>query len=341
MRVRLAIHSFLAIALLGGVPGQAREVWDDDWIEIRTEGFEFMSAIGERRTLELAERLENFRRLVVSQVSPQRFDARAPIKVYLFRRPVRDIGLTRDLGGYFLPMRRAGTIVLRKTWNMEQWIQHEYVHYLVRSRDTRDYPTWLDEGVAELLSTVEVEGVSFSLGKAPRYAISRLTNVRWVDYADILTIDDPRDLSGVQRTMFYNQSWLLLHYLIWGRPDRDYPRDANEYLRRVGLGIPLETAFEQSFDLEIQDLRPTLRRYWSGAFYTQGTFATPTGPPAAELRTIAPDEVAVAVGEIARGRGDLATAREYFESALRLNQANESARVALAGASGPTRSLAP
>lgn len=335
MRVRLAIFSLLAIAVLGAGSGQAREVWDDDWIEVRTESFEFVSAIGERRTLELAERLENFRQLVVSQVSPQRFDAGAPIRVYLFRRPLRDIGLTRDLGGYFLPMRRAGVIILRKSWNMEQWIQHEYVHYLVRSRDARDYPTWLDEGIAELLSTVEVQGVSFSLGKAPRYAISRLSNVRWIDYADILGLGDPRDLSGVHRTMFYNQSWLLLHYLIWGRSDRNYPRDANEYLRRVGLGIPSETAFEQSFDLEIEELRPTLRTYWSGAFYTQGTFATPTGPPPIKVRSLTPDEVALAVGEIARARGNLATAREYFESALRLNETNENARVALVDAFGP------
>jgi hypothetical protein len=103
----------------------------------------------------------------------------------------------------------------------------------------------------------------------------------------------------------------------------------------VGLGIPSETAFEQSFDLEIEELRPTLRTYWSGAFYTQGTFATPTGPPPIKVRSLTPDEVALAVGEIARARGNLATAREYFESALRLNETNENARVALVDAFGP------
>jgi hypothetical protein len=53
------------------------------------------------------------------------------------------------------------------------------------------------------------------------------------------------------------------------------------------------------------------------------------------VRSLTPDEVALAVGEIARARGNLATAREYFESALRLNETNENARVALVDAFGP------
>lgn len=335
MRVSCSAIVLGAAALLvGSGSAPAREVWERDWIEARTESFVFVSAIGEKRTRELAERLENFRRLVMSQVSPQRTRTRGPITVYLFRRPRPEIGLPRDLGGYFLSARRENMIVLRQSWMMAEWIQHEYVHYLVRSRDTRDYPSWLDEGIAEVLATVEVEGLSFSLGKAPRYALSRLSNVRWIDYSDVLSLNDPRDLGGVQRAMFYNQSWLLLHYLIWGRPGREYSRDANAYLSRVEAGADSELAFAESFGLEIDNLRRTLRNYWSGAYYTKGTFASPTKPLDIAVRQMQADEVAAAVGEIALGRGDLATARRYFESALKLNSSNEHARVALADAGG-------
>ncbi len=315
--------------LMGSVSVGAREIWDRNWIEVRTENFIVVSAIGQRSTVALAQRLESFRTLVMLLSSPERVD-RMPIEVYLFHRPVPEIALTRDLGGYYLPAAPSDIIVLRRGGNIAEWIRHEYVHSLIRDRDTRAYPSWFDEGIAGMLSTMELEESSFSVGKPPRYALRRLSDLPWLDFSKILALRDPRELNGAQRSMFYYQSWLLLHYLNWGRTDRDFGRDANEYLRRLGAGEAFDVAFTDSFALDIASVKPTLLEYRRKVPYLHGELENRYQAPEFTLRQMRPDEVATGIGEIFLGRGELANARQYFEGALTLSRSNTSAKIGIA-----------
>jgi hypothetical protein len=316
MAIRLVVTLTAAALLICSACVHAREVWERDWIEVRTPNFVFVSTLSEKRTIGLARRLENFRSLIVSLTSPQRANTRVPFEIYLFQDALPEIGLTPDLGGYFLSTRAANMIVLRRNWNLNENIQHEYVHFLLRNRGGRGYPSWLDEGTAELLSTLELDGAVFNLGKPPRLAIRRLGSSRWLDYSTILALRDPRELEGVQRVMFYNQSWLLLHYLKWGMPDRSYPRDTGEYLRRVATGTASDVAFAESFGVEIDGLARELRAHAARLGYTQGALAAPPAETEISLRELQPDEVVAAIGKIALGRGDLAGATA-LQSALR------------------------
>lgn len=333
--VRSRCHSctivIAAIVCLATSAAHGRELWERDWIEVRSQNFTFISAISEKRTLELAERLERFRGLIAVLTSPERVDPPAPFEVYLFRRPLAEVGLTQGLGGYYLPTRAANIIVLQQHWNMAEWIQHEYVHFLLRNQGTRGgYPSWLDEGSAELLATVELDGEFFNVGKPPRLAVERLSTSRWIDYAKIFTVRDPRELDGWQRALFYNQSWLLLHYLNWGRPNGTYHEDINEYLRRMREGVASDVAFAESFDLEVASLVATLRFYGRRIPYSRGRLPASLPESTIELRQMRPDEIAAAIGEITFERGELENARRYFESALSLNGNNPDARAGIA-----------
>lgn len=318
-----------ATLLIGGTAADSREIWERDWIEVRTENFIVASTIGRKQTAEIARRLENFRALMTLLASPQRADPRDPIKVYLLSRPLPEIGLSADLRGYSLPT-DPSIIVLRRSRTTAESVQHEYAHLFVRSRDPLRYPPWLDEGLAELLSTIELDGESFHVGKPPTYAMSRLRNLRWLEYSRVLAVHDPRELDGVQRAMFYYQSWLLVHYLNWGRMDRNYRRDTARYLRRVAAGVPADAAFAESFDLEITKLAPVLRAYGSRLRYREGTLGARFAEAESRLRQMRPDQVAAGIGEILMVRGELASARRYFESALNIDHDNANAQVGIA-----------
>jgi hypothetical protein len=324
-----------ATAWLGAAAVQGRELWERDWIEARSENFTFISAISEKRTIELAERLERFRGLIVALTSPERVEPPAPFEIYLFRQPDDEVGLSKGLGGYFLPTRTASLIVLQQHWNMSEWIQHEYAHFLLRNRGARGYPPWLDEGTAELLATVELDGEFFNVGKPPRLSVERLSNSRWLDYADVLDVRDPRELGRWQRALFYNQSWLLLHYLNWGRPSGTYRDDVGEYLRQLNAGVASEAAFTESFGLEIPDLVSTLRYYGRLLPYSRGRLPAPLPETGIELRQMRPDEIAAAIGQITFARGEVTNARHYFETALRLNRNNPDARAGIVRVSSP------
>jgi hypothetical protein len=319
----------VAILLASGCL-HAREIWDRDWIEARTKHFVLVSAISRKKTLALARRLEDFRARLVLLTSPQRVNTREPITVYVFRRSLPEIGLTPELGGYFLPSPPSNIIVLRRNWIMGEWAQHEYVHFLLRNRNFREYPPWFDEGMAVLLSTMEMDEGYFNFGKPPRYAMSRLDESPWLEYSDVLALRDPRDLNGVQMPMFYYQSWLLLHYLNWGRPERDLSRDIDDYLRRVRMGTAADSAFAASFDIEIDSLPTTLLAYRRTVGYLQARFVAPEAEAEIAVRRLPPAELATGIGEISLRRGELATAKRYFQAALSLHGNNPGAQIGMA-----------
>lgn len=323
-----------AALLLGSVAVDAREIWERRWIEARTENFVVASTLSKGWTLALAERLESFRDLIAVITSPDRVDVGGPIKVYLFRWPFPEIGLSRDLGGYFLPTAQSNVIVLRYGANMPEGIQHEYTHALFRNLMARAYPSWVNEGVAQMLSTVDQEGASFDVGKPPRDAAIYLGGWRWLDYAQVLAIRDPRELKGVRRSMFYYQSWLLIHYLNWGRPERAFAADTSDYLRRIGSGEVPAVAFSDSFDLKIADLAPVLREYWGRLGYLESTLDEAEADVEADipLREMQPAEVAAGIGEILLARGEPANARRYLDAARDLERDAAEARAALTGA---------
>jgi len=319
-----------AAMLLFGVTAHAREMWERHWIEARTENFVVVSTLGKGWTLALARRLESFRELIAVITSPERVDVGGPIKVYLFRWPFPEIGLSRDLGGYFLPTAQSSIIVLRYSPNMPEGIQHEYVHALFRNLMSRAYPSWVNEGVAEMLSTVDVEGASFDVGKPPHDAAIYLSGWRWLEFSQVLAIHDPLVLKGVQRSMFYYQSWLLIHYLNWGRLQRPFSADTTNYLRRMETGEAPDAAFSESFDLEIADLAPVLREYWSRLSYLKSTLDAPDAAAEVALREMQPAEVAAGIGEILLERGQLASGRRYLDAAQSLQSGSADTRAAIA-----------
>jgi tetratricopeptide (TPR) repeat protein len=310
----LALLSLAALA----APAAAKELWEYDWIELRTPHFVIASALSEKKTRELGTELEEFRYLLGQFSTIKRFDERIPTKIYLLPRAEKDLGFDGKLDAYFLPGMRANyAAVLPAGSFTDEGLKHEYIHFLVRNQGRLQYPPWFDEGFAEFFSTLRVKGTRVELGKPSSNRVEWLVNNPiWLSYQRVLNVREPHELGIDQGAMFYAQSWLLVHYLMLA--NGEFGKRNLEFLRRCEGGEPVSPAFQAAFGIEVGSLATRLQRYMGKLPYYNGPaehlpeFETKTRP-------IAREEIGAALGALALLTRSPAAARSYYEAALAAN----------------------
>ena len=307
-------------------------VIDRTWVEVRTPNFVIWSAVDTAQTEELARELEEFIQIVGMFTTIGRFEPRVLTRIFLVPGLVPEVGLTSKRLGFFLEGLRENRAIVRTSGSggrAGQVLYHEYTHFLVHNRDATQYPAWFDEGFADLLATVEVDGKQVDVGKPDLDRIQSLVHLQWLPYGKIIEGEDHSSWSGERNALFYAQSWALVHYLHWGREDRSFPEDNTRYLRQVEEGRPAREAFEEAFDESLDRLDERIERYLRREMaYKRLTLKQPL--PAAELtsRPLSREEVAVQLGAFALNTGS-PSARAYFQEALTLNPDNPRALAGL------------
>ena len=138
---------------------------------------------------------------------------------------------------------------------------HEYTHLLLRNA-VRTLPVWLDEGLAEYYSTYRLidRGKGATVGRAqPGHIL--LLRERYLPIATLIDVDQssPMYNEGERRTIFYAESWALIHYLMVARPNGG--ETINRYVREIAEGRPPVEAFTNAFGKTPVELDKELREY--------------------------------------------------------------------------------
>src|SRR5262245_34042524 len=256
--------SFLfVIGLMASSTACAKELWERPWIEVRSPHFVIVSAISEKQSVELALDLERFRAAVQMVTSIGRFEERIPTKVYVLPYAEEELGFKGLIRGYLIPGMRANYAAVTPAPGLalDDSLKHEYVHFLVRNRDKLDYPHWFDEGFAEVIATLTAAQDRIDYGQPMKMRMATLANAPWISFDLLFETRSVFALSDPQKGMFYAQSWLLMHYLMFGRPDRNFGADASEFLRLVESGAAPSDGFAQAFGIPVSQLRNILLKY--------------------------------------------------------------------------------
>ena len=241
-----------------------------EWVRVDTPNFVVFGEIGEKRTREIAEAFERFGE-AMARVFPNATASPVPTTVVVFEgqrsfapyRP-RHNGRPVSVGGYFIGSESSNMIAL----TLEdrdvalRMVLHGYTH-LVTANASRALPAWVHEGLAEFYSTFAVteDGKGGLLGRAIRPHYALLLRSTLLPLEQLLTVDHTSDLynEGQRRSIFYAQSWAMVHILLAGQPDR--AKEFGEYMRLTADGVASVDAWRQafgSFDVN-QDVQHFLR----------------------------------------------------------------------------------
>jgi len=236
------LSALLAGLLLSAAPAGAAE-----WVRVETPNFIVYGEPGERRVREVAEEFERFRE-ALARVIPGAATPAAVPTVVVFRsarsfdpyRP-RFNGKPVKLGGYFFSSDDMNIVALADGDRSEslRTIFHEYVH-LVIGNLSPGIPVWLNEGLAEYYSTfdVEADGKRALIGRVIPSHLRLLNERRPLTIPELLAVEQtsPDYNEGERQTIFYAQSWALVHMLASGTMTSGAL--LSQYARLVSDGMP-------------------------------------------------------------------------------------------------------
>src|SRR5579862_5119290 len=218
-----------------------------DWIKVSSANFELLTSVPEadaRKTLVDFEQARAF--FLREQPSLARsappaivvgfgslkeyrpYSPRARALAYYHRQPQGDFIVVGDMG--FDRMRIA---------------IHEYVHLLVQHAGLH-IPLWLNEGMAEVYSTLEERGGKLALGTVQSDRVTALGGGDWMRLPVLIRVTEksPEYNEDEKGTMFYAQSCLLAHMLMLGDGYKDrFPR----FLESVASSGSTQTAFAEVY----------------------------------------------------------------------------------------------
>jgi tetratricopeptide (TPR) repeat protein len=265
-----------AVIALAPAPGAAAS----KWMRMHTAHFELVGDVGQSALARVGVRFEQFRE-TFGALFPNIRHAAAPVVIVVFRskrayEPFMPLfnGKRVDVGGYFLS--RPGQIYITMTLDGsdEDWriIFHEYTHLLVGA-SLAEVPVWFNEGLAEYYSTFQAEsnGRKGSIGRVIENHIFQLRE-RFIPLRELMAVrhDSPLYNEGDRRSIFYAESWALLHYFMVGKPER-MPQLV-KYLERYSAGASSEVAFREAFGSDEAVLERELRMYVAKSIFQSITY---------------------------------------------------------------------
>ena len=256
-----------------------------DWVRVETPNL-IVFGPGEKRTREVTAEFERFRE-AISHILPGRALAAAvPTIVVVFENdaafnPYRPLfnGKPIKLGGFFTSTESENMIAFPAGGREDglRIIFHEYTH-LITSGAARGLPPWVSEGLSEFYSTFEIrpDGKQAILGRVVPGHLELLASTSpWLTLEQLLTVthDSPLYNEGERRSLFYAQSWALVHMLMTGETSRS--KQLSEYLQLVGGGTTALDAWRRAFGEfdALKDLRRYVRQYTMRGFlykFTEG-----------------------------------------------------------------------
>jgi hypothetical protein len=150
-------------------------------------------------------------------------------------------------------------------------IQHEGFHQFAYSRFGNDLSPWLNEGLAEFFGASVLVGRSLILGQSTPRVLDSVQEAielgEYVPFARMLRMTSEqwqRSLHDGSASLLYNQSWSMVHFLVYGDGGR-YVSAFEQYLRLLNSGVMAEEAFVRVFGADVQSFEERWKTHTAAA----------------------------------------------------------------------------
>jgi Protein of unknown function (DUF1570) len=287
----LAMNAFQRLAgiLIGILAVTASSEAAGKWIHARTEHFDMYSAVSEKQSRRFLNELEQFRSAFqqLFRLSPV---GGPPVTVMMFEssdqmEPYLPVvkGKTKRVAGLYRPGPDEDFIMLSaeaqdRGGYDDNVIFHEYVHKLLREQGFKP-PVWLNEGLAVFYATMRVDEDSVEIGQPAQRRLERISRAALMPLEQLFAVthSSPEYNEAQQSSVFYAQSWLLVHYLTCGT-DKQVQGKFPQFLEAVNDSPQgLEERFRQVYGMSYSQMEISLRSYMSGGRFAVRTCKIPVG----------------------------------------------------------------
>ncbi|HKS80522.1 MAG TPA: tetratricopeptide repeat protein, partial [Candidatus Acidoferrales bacterium] len=326
MRIIFRIATLVALGWIAQPMAASKH---DRWFEARTPNFVIVSNAGEKRTIQTAKLFEQIRS-VFRQSIPMVSKLPSPKITVIAVKNDDDMrvlmpedwtrGHVHHAGYFFYRMDQYYAVVELDAGgdNPYSTIYHEYYHSL-----TLPYfpglPLWVAEGLAEFYGNTHVDGNEAGIGYDNPDLIEQLRSNSLIPLDRLFKVDrkSPYYNENNKTSMFYAESWALVHYLILG--DKEAHRQMfKDYLTALSEGATQDEASAKAFG-SVHKLENSLQTYIRGfSFYYLRTPVTEkVSDSDITVKEIPEAEAEAYEGGFLVTRGRIQDGRPLLEEALR------------------------
>ena len=324
----------------------------DEWIRMSAPGIDLYTTAGPKQAKELLQRLQQVRSFFL-KASPVRKVSEMPLRIIEFRSQdeFQRFNPNQISSAYFASSKVRDYIVLGPAAEDNfAMVVHEYMHLIVKHSGLR-LPVWLNEGWADVYSTLRPQGKETAVGDLLPLRMESLTKEQWLDF-DTLTSVTSQSASYNEASragIFYAESWALAHMLYLAP---DYSANFGRFVAELNAGRSADDACQAAWGRSGAQVMADLRNYFKrkkilGRLYETSlgkdqdeplpsqlsefdksmiladllTELGKTSEAKAEFERLdleQPGQAAVAraLGDLAAGRRDEDAARSYYEKAF-------------------------
>ena len=252
--MRRTARILAALALLSLTASAA----DAGWTQLRSQNFLFIGDASERTIRATAQKVEQFREVMLRAMPGAPATSPVPTIVFVFGNDAsftpykpRFEGRIVEAAGLFLQNEDINYILVNAEALDRAFkvVFHEYSHFLLGNWSD-DLPVWVNEGMAEVYSTFEDRegGRKALLGLADDNHLGLLQASTMIPVRELIAIDhsSPTYNEGTRRGVLYAESWALVHYLMFADKGSRQPQ-LSAFLGAIKIGTPPEQAFANAF----------------------------------------------------------------------------------------------
>lgn len=252
---------------------QANALAKDEWIKVNSKNFNLVGNASEKDIRKVATRLEQFREVFRRVFPAANLNSPIPTNVVVFKnassykpfKPKRADGkINTNIAGYFQPGEDVNYITLSTEGSEADiygTIFHEYVHFILEINIGKsEIPPWFNEGLAEYYQTFSIEEDQIvKLGFHQDSHLYLLQQTKLIPLETLFKISNYalHQNGNHSRSIFYAQSWALIHYLLQNGKVENLGKFLNALLKRV----PPEKAFQDAFQMTYAQLEKELQKY--------------------------------------------------------------------------------
>ena len=170
---------------------------------------------------------------------------------------------------------------------------HEYVH-LVARHSQLNLPPWLNEGIAEMYSTLAPRGEKILIGALIPGRYQALLREKWVPLETIMAAgpDSPFYNEKDKAGSLYNESWALTHMLAL---TSEYRPRFSQVVAAISGGTPSADALEQIYGKPLNAIEADLIRYLRGGRFQGVLIPAKLEKVDEDLKSEPADEIDVAL----------------------------------------------
>lgn len=296
-RVRSIPFSIALLAWLFCAVAPAAE--PTPWLEVHSAHFTVITDAGEKKGREVALRFEQMRAAFGVLLGKERLNQSIPLTILAFRNDKSyyqvaplvhvpalapggpDTYQPIDVPGFFLPGDDQDFIVLN-LFEEESWraVAHDFAEMLL----SYNYPPaqgWFDEGLAEYFSSIRVDNKQVELGGDPELRLSlsedlvgnqhatqppkSLTELLgaqvWLPLPDLFALKhDPSARNrGTHHTLYYAESWIVMHYLLH---EKKLPETGAYFDFVLNQHVPVEEAIQKAYGMSSAEMEKAVKDYF-------------------------------------------------------------------------------